>query len=454
LSEDAEPFFSPKSVPDARVGTVLEGHYRIERRIGRGGMGTVYEATNLAIKKRVAIKFLHAEIAEDAGAVARFRREAIAASALEHPNIVSVLDMDQASDGSVFLVLEYLDGREWADDLEDDPRPPVARTLHIVSQIAGALGAAHAKEIVHRDLKPENVLLLARGDDRDFVKVLDFGVAKMAGVTGAPSTRTGTAVGTPYYMAPEQLRDSSSVDARADVWALGVMLYRALAGRLPFEGTTLPEIAMKIVSDDPEPLASLRPDAPPELAALVMRMLAKDAAERPADAGRVHAALRAIAGGSSPDVALADTMRAAGVVEIAPSRVQTPAPHAPARRAAVIAAAALGIASIALLGWLAWPRDEAVPDPIPAPARPAPEVRAPEPASVPAPAPELAPTAPLEAPSPSAPSHEARPARTQPRPATEQPAAEPPAAEPTRPEPPAPPPPDTDLARDFLGPPS
>jgi serine/threonine-protein kinase len=280
---------------DPRIGSVLRGRYRVERKLGHGGMGAVYEAFHLNLEKRVALKVMHPHIGEDVTAVERFRREAIAASRTEHPHIVQVLDMDRAEDGSAFMVMERLDGRDWAAELEETGAQSVADVAHVVLQVLDALEAAHAAGIVHRDLKPENVFLTTQGSDRRFAKVLDFGVSKVLGARG-PSTETGTTVGTPYYMSMEQLRSAKDVDARTDLYAVGVMLFRALTDTYPFHADSLPALVAKILTEPPPRLSSVRPQLPSGLDELVAALLSQDRDRRPASARAVADALRSIVG--------------------------------------------------------------------------------------------------------------------------------------------------------------
>ena len=288
---DEKSFVVP---PDPRLGTVVRDRYRIIRLLGEGGMGAVYEGEHLLIRRRVAIKFLHPQYARTPAAMTRFRREALAATSIGNPHVVEVTDMDQAEDGSPFMVLEYLDGSSLSDEVHDFGPMPLARALHLIKQLCSTLGDVHKKGIVHRDLKPENLFLVRHGDDPDFVKVLDFGISKFAsshdGLT-VNLTKTGTAVGSVFFMSPEQARAQDDVDARADVYALGGVFYFMLTGRTVFEGESLPHMLMQIVSDPPPPLRLTRPDVPEGVEACVLRMLAKDRDQRFQSAAEVWAAL-------------------------------------------------------------------------------------------------------------------------------------------------------------------
>jgi len=266
--------------PDPLIGKTIQERYRVQKKLGQGGMGAVYLAEHVLIQKRVAIKCLHAGLASNPEVVRRFRNEALAATAIGHPNIVDVTDMGYFEDGSIFMVLEFLEGRDWQDDLEASGPQSAIKVAHIGVQVCEALAAAGEKGIVHRDLKPENIFLIERQGDPQFVKVLDFGISKFKdGLTGG--TQTGVLMGTPYYMAPEQIHGAKETNHLADLYSTGVMLFRALSGALPFEAQTLPELVLKIATTSPPSLGLRRPDLPPRLVDLVDRMLRKDPLERP-----------------------------------------------------------------------------------------------------------------------------------------------------------------------------
>ena len=260
------------------------GPYRIVRRLGEGGMGVVYEAINDTIDRRVAIKVLHPEYAKNAEVTARFFNEARAVNRIEHPGLVQISDYAQLPDGTAYIVMEFLKGETLSSRLQRGPIA-VGPALIVVWQVADALSAAHAKGIIHRDLKPDNVMLV--GDsvapDGERAKLLDFGIAKLAEAakTGQVKTRTDMIMGTPKYMAPEQCRGAREVDDKADVYALGVVLYQMLAGRTPFDGEGHGEILAMHIYEAPPPLQTLVPNLPPEVTALVHRLLTKDKAQRP-----------------------------------------------------------------------------------------------------------------------------------------------------------------------------
>jgi serine/threonine-protein kinase len=267
---------------DPRLGRTVGARYRIVRRIGEGGMGVVYEAEDTRDARRVALKCVHAHLASHRDVLARFEREAKAATAVGNEHIVEVLDTGRLDDGSAFMVLEYLSGSDLASEIADGGPLTIGRATHVATQIADALYVAHGMGVIHRDLKPENIFLVdPRG--RDFVKVLDFGISKIREAEGGQVTaltRTGTTVGTPYYMAPEQAQGHKDVDHRVDVYALGVILFRALTGQHPFDDESYPMLVLKICTEAPPPVQRYRPDVPLELAAVIEKMLAKDPADR------------------------------------------------------------------------------------------------------------------------------------------------------------------------------
>ncbi len=273
-SDDEAP-----SERDRRLGTVLAGRYRIEQLVGSGGMGAVYRAEHVHMRKAVAVKVLHREMAAFPEVVARFEREAVAGGRIEHPNVVSASDFGQLEDGSFYLVLEYLEGESLAALVARTGALSTARALGIARQIADALHAAHGAGIVHRDLKPENVMLVLKDEQPDFVKVLDFGIAKIeveAAVTQPVLTQIGTVFGTPEYMSPEQAR-GGSVDARADLYTVGVILFEMLCGVSPFKDDDLVVVLTRHLTAEPPPLPA---ELQPEVADLVLRLLRKNPDER------------------------------------------------------------------------------------------------------------------------------------------------------------------------------
>jgi Tol biopolymer transport system component/serine/threonine protein kinase len=262
------------------AGTLL-GRYEIRSLLGEGGMGEVYRATDTELRRPVALKFLHADIASDERRMSRFVQEARSASALNHPNILTVYDIGQTQDGTRFFATEFVDGVTLREHLRQ-PRPKLKDVLDVVIQIASALAAAHAAGIVHRDIKPENVMIRRDG----YVKVLDFGLAKLTGLPSSSidteaatqalvNTEPGAIMGTVAYMSPEQA-SGLEVDARTDIWSLGVVLYEMLAGRVPFEGKSPSHTIVSILDSEPPPLARFMPDAPEALQEIVSDALTKD----------------------------------------------------------------------------------------------------------------------------------------------------------------------------------
>jgi serine/threonine protein kinase len=277
------------------LGSVIAGKYRIERVIGRGGMGVVVEAMHLQLELPVAIKFLLPEMTTLSGAAARFLREARAASRIRSEHVARVLDTDALSDGTPFLVMEYLTGHDLHQVLRMRGALPVAEAIDFVLQACEALAEAHALGIVHRDLKPGNLFLTQRLDGTPLVKLLDFGIAKapetQAWTEGSLTMTRGT-LGSPMYMSPEQLRDTSSVDLRTDIWALGVILYELITGRNPFAATSAASLGALIATGSPASLDAFFDEPPKGLDAVLRRCLEKSASERYSTVGELAMALR------------------------------------------------------------------------------------------------------------------------------------------------------------------
>jgi serine/threonine-protein kinase len=264
-------------------------------------MGVVYEAEHTLIGRQVAVKLLHPDLARRPEVVERFGREARAATAIRHANIIEVTDMGRTPAGQPFLVMELLEGTPLARLLEGGRRIPAGRLLGIMDQVLDALDAAHGKGIVHRDLKPDNVFLIRHAGRDDFVKLLDFGISKMTGAAGGgvSITRTGSMLGTPQYMAPEQAMGLKDLDHRVDLWAVGVMLYEACTGRPPFPGENYNEVLYAILSRTLPPPRTIKPDVDPALERVILRAMAKERNDRYATAAELRAAL-AVAGGWLP----------------------------------------------------------------------------------------------------------------------------------------------------------
>jgi serine/threonine protein kinase len=279
---DAVPLEDAPEGEDPLVGRLLAESYEVTRVLGEGGMGRVYEARHRRLTgKRFAVKLLHPDLARQPDVVTRFQREAEAASAISHPNVVGVHDVNVTDDGQPYIVAELLSGEELGMYLDRVGTLVPADAVRIVRQICKALQAAHDKGVVHRDVKPENVFLT--GDvtrlDTTLVKVLDFGISKVASAGGESLTKTGMVMGTPDYMAPEQAR-GDRVDARADVYAVGAILYRALTGRKPFEGLDPMATLTAVLVQEPGRPTTLNPGVPLALELVVQRAMAKNPADR------------------------------------------------------------------------------------------------------------------------------------------------------------------------------
>lgn len=264
------------------------GHYQIVRMLGSGGMGQVFEAIHDQMKRRAAIKILHKRFAHNRQIATRFLNEAKATSMVEHPGIVHIYEFGQTDDGTAFIVMEYLSGETLRHRLDElGGKLPKEDATRLARQMASALSAAHAKGIVHRDLKPVNVMIVRDGESvgGERAKILDFGLAKIIEPEGGEGiTNTGTILGTPAYMAPEQCKSARAADPKSDVYSLGVILYEMLTGDIPFDADTDAELLSKHMFSEPPPLLASAPHAGTELAALVHKMLGKDTDTRPSAA--------------------------------------------------------------------------------------------------------------------------------------------------------------------------
>ena len=273
--------------PEMSQGNLVAGRYRLDRHLGEGGMGSVWAATHVVTRRSVAMKFLKPALQNKSEVRQRFLREAQAASALRHPNVVEVLDVFDLEDRSPVMVMELLEGETLGQKLLRDERLSTEETAALMLPVVAAVGSAHAAGIVHRDLKPENIFLARVGDDIE-VKVLDFGIAKLSAEhylnqgQSVLVTEAGSMLGTPCYMAPEQI-SNVGVDHRADIWSLGVILYECLSGTRPIEGQNLAEVVARLLNEAITPLDRLAPELPHELSALVQQMLSREAKRRPQD---------------------------------------------------------------------------------------------------------------------------------------------------------------------------
>ena len=267
---------TPLVAGDPRIGQVLGDRYRLLARIAEGGMGTIYRAEHVVLRKRMAVKVLRPELSLDLDLVRRFQQEAIAASQIGQENIVDVTDFGRAPDGALYFVMEELDGVSLATLLHNTGPFPIERAVLLLAQICRALAAAHGRGIIHRDLKPDNIVVVRRDDGSDLAKVVDFGISKSGvGREDGTMTRAGTIIGTPEYMSPEQAA-AAIVDHRADVYAFGVVAYEILTGTLPFHGENAVATLVDHRTKAPEPPGHRRPGLPPELEAMVLRALEKD----------------------------------------------------------------------------------------------------------------------------------------------------------------------------------
>ena len=269
-----------EGVPSWTAGETIAEKYVLLRPIAKGGMGSVWVAQNKLTERKVAIKFMLPELATSPDTIQRFFREAKASARIDHPSIVDVLDLGTLPDGAPVLVMEYLEGRSFERIIDTAPLAPVQAAV-IMLDVARALSSAHAAGIVHRDLKPANIFIARKGD-LIVPKILDFGISKITSSMGdIRMTRTGAVLGSPAYMSPEQARGRSDIDGRADIWAVGVILYEAISGKLPFLGENYNQVMMAITLEPPTPLVDAAPSADRDFVAIVEACLQKDRDLRP-----------------------------------------------------------------------------------------------------------------------------------------------------------------------------
>lgn len=280
-----------------KVGSILANKYRVDRVLGSGGMGYVLAATHVRLNERVALKLLHPNVRNEAGLSARFLQEARSAAKIRSEHIVRVRDVDALEDGSPYLVMEYLEGRDLEGLVRLHGPLPIPIAAEYMMQVCVALAEAHWAGVVHRDMKPANIFLTQRSDGTPLIKVLDFGISKViAGEDGSVDlTRTAEIRGSPLFMSPEQMRRPREVDGRSDLWSVGVTLFYLLTGTCPFLSENALELCLTILQDEPVPLRRKRPDAPHALEHVIGRCLQKNPADRYANAGELSMALSVFA---------------------------------------------------------------------------------------------------------------------------------------------------------------
>jgi serine/threonine-protein kinase len=320
---------------DELIGRAV-GSYRIVRLLGKGGMGSVYLGEHPVIGSRVAVKFLHPQYSNDASIVDRFFNEARAVNVIGHDNILEILDLDVTQDNRHYFVMEYLRGRPLQSYVRGGQPVPLGVAGPILLQCCAALQAAHDKGIVHRDLKPDNVYLIARDGRKNFVKLVDFGIAKLTaerGLPGMQKTQTGMVMGTPGYMSPEQGAGAiDRIDGRSDVYSLGVMMYQLATGRVPFSGANFGEVLMGHLQRLPLPPRSIEPSVPPAYEAVILRCLAKEQRDRFQSMGELRLAIASVLGalGISPELPAADEDTAVDLLPPAMTSVPSaPGPRTP-----------------------------------------------------------------------------------------------------------------------------
>jgi serine/threonine-protein kinase len=351
-------------VNDPLIGQVLDGRYKIEKVLGEGGMGIVYKAVHTSLGKPLAIKVLRPEVSKNEEIVQRFKQEAQSASQIGHPHIIDISDFGTLPDGSTYFAMEFLQGKSLTLAMAEQ-NFTTQRTIHVVRQLAGALGAAHEIGIVHRDMKPDNVQLIDRGGQKDFVKVLDFGIAKVGGST-SKLTQAGQVFGTPHYMSPEQCA-GTNVDHRTDIYAVGVMLYEMATGKVPFDADNLMGILTKHLYEQPIAPRELAPpvDIAPSMEAVILKCLQKKPDQRYSSMAELAADLDAIERGLAPR-ALTDRVdrptSGPQTLTGVEARVSVATGHIEIRKSRAPLFIGLGLAAAAVIGigafMMSGPKDE------------------------------------------------------------------------------------------------
>jgi serine/threonine-protein kinase len=278
------------------TGQTLDNRYQVIELLGQGGMGSVYRGRHSVIGRKLAVKFLHSEFATSEEVLKRFYREAQAAAAIGHKNIIEVIDVGASPEGDPYLVMEYLEGEDIETMLQRAGTLDLAGACGVLEPVLRALGAAHDKGIVHRDLKPANIFVTQPEGEDPTVKLIDFGISKFVGSEDQTKlTQTGALIGTPAYMSPEQARGTGGVDHRTDLYAVGVILYQMLTGELPFKGESYNDLLIRVLTEDHVPPTEVRPDFPAEAEPVIAKALAKDPARRYQSADEMLSALEALA---------------------------------------------------------------------------------------------------------------------------------------------------------------
>jgi serine/threonine protein kinase len=323
----------PQAAAGVREGEILAGKYRVDKVLGVGGMGVVVAARHVDLDNKVAIKFLLPSLLANPEAVTRFAREARAAVKITCENVARIFDVDTLENGAPYMVMEFLEGGDLAEWLRQKGPLPFDQAVEFVLQACVAVADAHSLGIVHRDLKPANLFCIRRSDGQFLIKVLDFGISKLLDVgqasdaAGMSVTETSTVIGSPLYMSPEQMQSAKNVDARTDLWALGVILFQLVTGAVPFLGESFGEVAIKIATQATPSLRAYRPDAPPGLDVVIGRCLAKDRDRRYANVAELALALLPF----SPKRAAASVERISGIIQgagLAGARSGPPSPQA------------------------------------------------------------------------------------------------------------------------------